>query len=221
MRASVQTNFARRISRGLRISRLERFKKFCGLAVGVANAAVLLTFGFVSAQLQGCSNLRLRRSLAQSQKSSLRKATEFLEKLQVGLSALGRFAVAEPRALPWAGVRPGLWPFQSPFPPPPSCLSCPSCLPPLRLCVSAPRREINFSVCEAGTPFRRGFSGPASAGTGVVSNYTSRSKTVEYKNRIVRFLNGVALFSDRFRVRPNGVTVTSRLFRACARIFPG
>jgi len=40
-----------------------------------------LTFGFVSAQLQGFSNLRLRRSLAQSQKSSLRKATEFLEKL--------------------------------------------------------------------------------------------------------------------------------------------
>jgi len=41
-----------------------------------------LPFGFVSAQLQGYSNLRLRRSLAQSQKSSLRKATEFLEKLQ-------------------------------------------------------------------------------------------------------------------------------------------
>jgi hypothetical protein len=34
--------------------------------------AVFLVFGFVSAQLQGLSNLLLRRSLAKKQKSSLR-----------------------------------------------------------------------------------------------------------------------------------------------------
>jgi len=61
--------------------RPERFKEFCSRADGGANAAVFLPFGFVSAQLQGFFNLRLRQSLAQSQKSSLRKATEFLEKL--------------------------------------------------------------------------------------------------------------------------------------------
>jgi hypothetical protein len=44
-------------------------------------AAVLLVFGFVSALLQGFSNLRLRQSLAQYQKSSLPIATSFLSML--------------------------------------------------------------------------------------------------------------------------------------------
>jgi hypothetical protein len=39
--------------------------------------AVFLGFGFVSAQLQVVSNLRLRRSLAKTQKSLLRTATSF------------------------------------------------------------------------------------------------------------------------------------------------
>jgi hypothetical protein len=57
---------------------LERLKKFYSHAVGGQEEAVFLGFGFVSAQLQGCSNLRLRRSLAKTQKSSLRTAAEFL-----------------------------------------------------------------------------------------------------------------------------------------------
>jgi hypothetical protein len=44
-------------------------------------AAVFLVFGFVSAPLQGFSNLRLRQSLAQNQKSSLPIATSFLSML--------------------------------------------------------------------------------------------------------------------------------------------
>jgi len=40
-----------------------------------------LGLGFVSAQLQGYLNLRLRRSLAQTQKSSLRMATELFNTL--------------------------------------------------------------------------------------------------------------------------------------------
>jgi hypothetical protein len=40
-----------------------------------------LSFVFVSAQLQGFSNLLLRRSLAKTQKSSLLTATSFLSML--------------------------------------------------------------------------------------------------------------------------------------------
>jgi hypothetical protein len=40
-------------------------------------SAVILVFGFVSAQLQGFSNLHLRGSLAKNQKSSRRIATSF------------------------------------------------------------------------------------------------------------------------------------------------
>jgi hypothetical protein len=50
----------------------ERFKKYCSHSGEDVEAAVFLIFGFVSAQLQGLSNLRLRRSLAKNQKSSLR-----------------------------------------------------------------------------------------------------------------------------------------------------
>jgi hypothetical protein len=40
--------------------------------LGKSKRAVFLGLGFVSAQLQGFTNLRLRQSLAQTQKSSLR-----------------------------------------------------------------------------------------------------------------------------------------------------
>jgi hypothetical protein len=51
---------------------LERLKKYCSHSVKRIGRAVLLVFGFVSAQLQGFANLLLRRSLAKNQKSSLR-----------------------------------------------------------------------------------------------------------------------------------------------------
>jgi len=60
---------------------LERVKKICSRAdwfVGKwFERAVFLSFGFVSAQLQGYSNLRLRQSLAKTQKSSLRTGYSF------------------------------------------------------------------------------------------------------------------------------------------------
>jgi hypothetical protein len=59
--------------------RLEHFQKNCSHAVGKGNEAVFLGFDFVSAQLQGFSNLR--QSLAKTQKSSLRMATVFLQTL--------------------------------------------------------------------------------------------------------------------------------------------
>jgi hypothetical protein len=51
---------------------LERFKKYCSHSARDIEEAVFLIFRFVSAQLQGLSNLRLHRSLAKNQKSSLR-----------------------------------------------------------------------------------------------------------------------------------------------------
>src|ERR1700722_9926117 len=51
---------------------LERLKKYSSHSVKGIEEAVFLVFGFVSAQLQGFSNLRLCRSLAKNQKSSLR-----------------------------------------------------------------------------------------------------------------------------------------------------
>jgi hypothetical protein len=50
----------------------ERLKKYCGHSAKRMEKAVFLVFGVVSAQLQGFSNLLLRRSLAKNQKSSLR-----------------------------------------------------------------------------------------------------------------------------------------------------
>jgi hypothetical protein len=50
----------------------ERLKKYCSHSEKNVGKAVFLIFGFVSAQLQGFSNLLLRRSLAKNQKSSLR-----------------------------------------------------------------------------------------------------------------------------------------------------
>jgi hypothetical protein len=50
----------------------ERLKKYGGHSAKGMERAVFLVFGVVSAQLQGFSNLLLRRSLANNQKSSLR-----------------------------------------------------------------------------------------------------------------------------------------------------
>jgi hypothetical protein len=47
---------------------LERIKKYCSRSKGENKMAVFLGFGFVSAQLQGYSNLRLRQSLAKTPK---------------------------------------------------------------------------------------------------------------------------------------------------------
>ena len=43
--------------------------------------AVFLGFGFVSAQAQAAAGMRLRQSLAKTQKSSFKTATLFLETL--------------------------------------------------------------------------------------------------------------------------------------------
>jgi hypothetical protein len=51
---------------------LERLKKYCSHSAKGIERAVFLVFGFVSAQLQGLSNLLLRQSLAKNQKSALR-----------------------------------------------------------------------------------------------------------------------------------------------------
>jgi hypothetical protein len=63
------------------IEPLEHFQKNCSHAVGGGEEAVFWGSGFVSAQLQGFSNLRLRQSLARTPKSSLRMATVFLQTL--------------------------------------------------------------------------------------------------------------------------------------------
>jgi hypothetical protein len=47
---------------------LEHFQKYCSRSVETLERAVFLVFGFVSAQLQGFSNLLLRRSLAKKPK---------------------------------------------------------------------------------------------------------------------------------------------------------
>jgi hypothetical protein len=60
----------------------EHFQKYCSRSGGNEEKAVFLVFGFVSAQLQGFSNLLLRRSLAKNQKSSLRTATVFFQTLK-------------------------------------------------------------------------------------------------------------------------------------------
>jgi hypothetical protein len=65
---------------GIRLA-IEHFQKNCSHAIGKSEGAIFLSFGFVSAQLQGFSNLRLRQSLAKTQKSSLRMATVFLQTL--------------------------------------------------------------------------------------------------------------------------------------------
>jgi len=51
-----------------KVQGLERLKKYCSHSVRKNKAAVFLGFGFVSAQLQGYSNLRLRQSLAKTPK---------------------------------------------------------------------------------------------------------------------------------------------------------
>jgi hypothetical protein len=47
-------------------------KNTVAMRLGKRDPAVILGLSFVSAQLQGFTNLRLRQSLAQTQKSSLR-----------------------------------------------------------------------------------------------------------------------------------------------------
>src|SRR6185437_16248953 len=51
---------------------LKHFQKRCNHSGEWITRAVFLRFGFVSAQLQGFTNLFLRRSLANAQNSSLR-----------------------------------------------------------------------------------------------------------------------------------------------------
>jgi hypothetical protein len=53
------------------------FRKTMTMRLGKLKRAVFLGFGFVSAQLQGLTNLRLRQSLAKTQKSSLRIGHSF------------------------------------------------------------------------------------------------------------------------------------------------
>jgi hypothetical protein len=60
---------------------LERIKKCCSHSVRQINEAVFLGLGIVSTQSQVYSNLLLRQSLAQTQKSSLRMATTFFKPL--------------------------------------------------------------------------------------------------------------------------------------------
>jgi hypothetical protein len=66
---------------------LERFKKYHSRSV----RAVFLDFGIVSAQLQAAAGMRLRQSLAKTQKSSLRTATLFLKSLYCAVGKPGRF----------------------------------------------------------------------------------------------------------------------------------
>src|SRR5438105_316949 len=63
--------------------RFERLKKYCTHSVWKNENAVFSIFGFVSAQLQGFANLRLRQSLAKNQKSSRRIG------YSISLTALG------------------------------------------------------------------------------------------------------------------------------------
>jgi hypothetical protein len=55
-------------SRNRRKLNLEHFHQICSGELKADWTAVFLVFGFVSAQLQVVSNLRLRRSLAKTQK---------------------------------------------------------------------------------------------------------------------------------------------------------
>jgi hypothetical protein len=57
------------------------FRKIVAMWFGKSEEAVFWGFSFVSAQLQGFSNLRLRQSLAKTPKSSLHMATVFLQTL--------------------------------------------------------------------------------------------------------------------------------------------
>jgi hypothetical protein len=52
----------------IKYSCFEQIKKYCSHSAGKNKAAVFLGFGFVSAQLQGSLNLRLRQSLAKTPK---------------------------------------------------------------------------------------------------------------------------------------------------------
>jgi hypothetical protein len=60
--------------------KLEHFHQICSDELK-SGAIGLFGFGFVTAQLQGFSNLLLRQSLAKIQKSSLLIATSFLSML--------------------------------------------------------------------------------------------------------------------------------------------
>jgi hypothetical protein len=62
--------------------KLEHFHKYYSHSVGKNKEAVFLGFRFVSAQSQATVGMLLRQSLAKTQKSSLRLATVFLQKLQ-------------------------------------------------------------------------------------------------------------------------------------------
>jgi hypothetical protein len=64
-----------------RLWSLERFKKYRSHSAERDKGAVLLDFGFVSAQLQAAKGMLLRQILAKTQKSSLRMATLFLKTL--------------------------------------------------------------------------------------------------------------------------------------------
>ena len=68
---------------------LEHFHQTCSAVRGVNGGTVFLALGFVLVQLQGFSNLRLRQSLAQAQKSSSPSAKSFLSML---LTLSPRFA---------------------------------------------------------------------------------------------------------------------------------
>src|SRR6185312_3133235 len=72
---------------------LEHFQKCCSHSGGWLERAVFLGFGFVSAQLQGFSNLCLRRSLAKAQKSSLRIAYDIFSNALVNRSLKGLWFV--------------------------------------------------------------------------------------------------------------------------------
>src|SRR5882724_6578107 len=92
-------NLARQIRQGL----LEQLKKYCSHSAKGIERAVFLVFGFVSAQLQGLSNLLLRRSLAKNQKSSLRDGYSIFLTALAGLLALTNATAAgdEWFARPW------------------------------------------------------------------------------------------------------------------------
>jgi hypothetical protein len=60
------------LSADLQSGAVEHFQKCCSHSGEWKLEAVFLSFGFVSAQSQGFSNLLLRQSLAKAQKSSLR-----------------------------------------------------------------------------------------------------------------------------------------------------
>jgi hypothetical protein len=70
----------------------EHYQKTCSHAAGEPERAVFLGLGFVSAQLQGFSNLRLRQrpmigTTRQTQKSSLRIGCSFSSNAPGGFSS--------------------------------------------------------------------------------------------------------------------------------------